>query len=322
MRKESASPQELEAWNDVLFAVYQGMPAGVILLDAGGTVLSANQAMRSIFPPCAELPSLGGLLGCPFARSGSGPCGKLRECKACALWNGLRRIVRRGRPMLEIKLQHTGFVKGHRRVRWFEVSGIPVMYWEEPYAVLFFSDVTKREQRERMLLAKLDLDQPTGVLNKVSLLRAVDSLLREENRHPFTLCMVDFDGLKAVNDRCGHPAGDKVLNAFCSIARRNVRAGDILGRYGGNEFLFVFRTGEEQSVKILERIRGSLRDTFAGVFPAPVTFSAGVVCCDGKNGPWDWRDLIRAADALLYRARAGGGGRTVTRPAPSHPGNA
>lgn len=300
------APAEWEEWNSVLFGIYQELPVGAVFLDSRGTVLSANRKMRSLFPPRADLPPLGGLLRCPRARGG--PCGRSPECESCALWKGLRAVIGDGRPMPEVELKHTDFLQSHRRVRWFVVGGTPVAYRGEPYAVLFFDDVTERVRRERMLREKLELDLPTKVLNKVSLIRCLDSLLRSENREPFTLCMTDFDGFKEINDRYGHLAGDRVLNTFCRIARRNMRAGDVLGRYGGDEFLFLFKTGPEQSEKILERIRSELRDSFAGVLPVPVTFSAGVVRCDESADPRpDWRELIQAADGLLYRAKAGGG---------------
>ena len=151
-----------------------------------------------------------------------------------------------------------------------------------------------------MLLARQELDQPTGVLNKTGLQRGIDALLRPERREAFTLCMADLDGFKCVNDQYGHLAGDTVLKNFCKIARRNIRAGDLLGRYGGDEFLFVFRTEINRAVKIL----------LSGVSPGPVTFSAGAVLC-AQDDARDRLGLIREADALLYRAKAAGGGLTV-----------
>lgn len=153
MKKGKASPEEWEEWNSVLFAVYQELPAGAVFLDPSLTVLSANRTMRSLFPPRAEFPSLGGLLRCPFARGGDGSCGRSQGCKGCALRKGVRDTVRNGRPMPEFELRHVEYRKSRRRVRWFAVNGTPVTYWGEPYAVLFFSDVTDRVRREKILLA-------------------------------------------------------------------------------------------------------------------------------------------------------------------------
>lgn len=300
------APAEWEEWSRVLYGVWRDLPVGAVFLDSRGNVLFLNRRMRSLFPPRSDFPPLGGLLRCPFARNG--PCGRSRECESCALWKGVRGIVRDGGPMPESELRHVEYRKGRRRVRWFAVSGTPVSYCGEPYAVLFFNDVTERARRERMLEKKLELDRPTGVLNKVSLIRSLDSLLRAEDREPFTLCMIDFDDFKTINDRYGHLTGDRVLSAFCGAARRNLRPGDVLGRYGGDEFLFVFKGGPERAEGILERVRSELRDSLAEVLPAPVTFSAGIVRFGGSADPrTDWRELIRTADDLLYRAKGSGG---------------
>ena len=117
MKREKASAQDWEQWNDVLFALYQGMPAGAVLLDRSGAVLSSNQKMRLMFPPLSDSPSLGGLLRCPCARCGSESCGAARDCKSCPLWKGLREIFRHGRTIPETEIRRVDFLKSHRRVR-------------------------------------------------------------------------------------------------------------------------------------------------------------------------------------------------------------
>ena len=160
--------------------------------------------------------------------------------------------------------------------------------------MLFLKDVTLQALREKVLRQKLKLDQQTKVLNKVSLLRSLDALLRTERRGPLSVCMVDFDDFKAVNDRYGHLMGDRVLDTFCRIARENIRAGDLLGRFGGEEFLFVLRADRGQAAFILRRIQNDLRESFAGTVSFPVTFSAGVVSC-GK-GHCGWKEIVEEAD--------------------------
>lgn len=293
-----------EDGNKLFYSIYQALPVGAVFLDPHLNVFSANRKMRLLFPPRQNGLSLANLIRCPSVRSAAPFCAQSPECRSCVLWKGVCGIVRDGVPMPETEWNYIGFQKRHRQVRWFRVNGTPASYAGKRYAVLFFSDMTEQVRQERILREKLKLDQPTGVLNKISLIRSLDVLLRTGQREAFTLCMIDFDDFKSLNDRFGHLAGDRVLNTFCRIARRNIRAGDSLGRYGGEEFLFLFKAGVEQSEKILERIRGELRASFAGTFSIPVTFSAGVVRCGGSA--CDWKELIRTADGLLYRAKAKG----------------
>ena len=149
------APEEWEEWNSVLYGVYRDLPVGAVFLDPCGNVLAVNRKIRSLFPPHADFPSLGSLLRCPCVRRGEVPCGRSPDCESCALWKAVRGIVRDGRPMPERELRLTEFRKSHRRVRWFAVSGTPVTYWGEAYAVLFFDDVTERVRREKILWEKL-----------------------------------------------------------------------------------------------------------------------------------------------------------------------
>ena len=195
-------------------------------------------------------------------------------------------------------------------MRWFTVGGHPVSFFGRRYAVLFFHDITLQMLREKILRQKLKLDRQTNILNKVSLLHTLDALLRAKGRGPLAVCMIDFDDFKSINDRHGHLMGDRVLETFCRIARRDVRAGDILGRFGGEEFLFVLKADREQAVSILRRIQFDLRKSFFSVLALPVTFSAGVAACGEK--PRGWEELVKEADGLLYRAKANGKNRIAS----------
>jgi len=118
---------------------------------------------------------------------------------------------------------------------------------------------------------------------------------------------LDIDGLKAVNDRFGHAAGDAALVAFASALRQAVRAEDIAVRLGGDEFLVLLQeTGEEEATivadRLLEALRSEARDDHVhGV-------SAGVV---GWSPGASVADLLRRADALVYESKRRGGARVM-----------
>ena len=279
--------------NGFFSEVYQDLPFGAVCLDARGKVLSANRKFQMYFFDVPDGASLCGTLRCTDGEGG---------CENCALRKAVRGLVSGDTKTGGVKLPTVRL-----RSRWFQVDGIPAEYFGARCAVLFFSDITDRVRKENAWKKKLRLDPQTGILNKHSLMRSLDSLARAGNHESFTLCMVDFDNFKQVNDDCGHVAGDRVLNAFAGIARKSIRPGDILGRYGGEEFLFLFpRTNPEQAAKIIGRIQSSLKRSVSGITGRPVTFSAGVLFCEKSDCARSGWELVEGADRLLYRAKRNG----------------
>jgi diguanylate cyclase (GGDEF)-like protein len=146
----------------------------------------------------------------------------------------------------------------------------------------------------------------------------MDFLHRELSRglregRPTGVVLADLDSFKAINDRHGHQAGDAVLEEVARRMMASVRTYDCVGRYGGEEFLIVLPTADENGTfRQSERIRQMLEATpvrFSNV-RIPVTSSFGVAASDGLQRP-EISDLIRAVDAALYRAKGLGGNRSL-----------
>lgn len=111
-----------------------------------------------------------------------------------------------------------------------------------------FTDITTRKHLEaetRRLLNEMErlaiIDSLTGVFNRRHFdSRAMEELERADRyAHPLTLMMIDIDHFKRVNDTYGHPIGDKVLQSLAELCRKNLRATDMIGRYGGEEFVIL-----------------------------------------------------------------------------------
>ncbi|HWI10499.1 MAG TPA: GGDEF domain-containing protein [Burkholderiaceae bacterium] len=130
-----------------------------------------------------------------------------------------------------------------------------------------------------------------------------------------SLALMDIDRFKLINDGHGHAVGDIVLQRFGQCAKTAVRQGDMLARWGGEEFLFVMpATASTQAIAAMERVREALRHvSFDDVAPGlVVTFSAGVAECAGER---DLEAAIARADAAMYEAKRAGRDR-VTAAAP------
>ncbi|MEW6278450.1 MAG: GGDEF domain-containing protein, partial [Candidatus Eremiobacterota bacterium] len=172
-------------------------------------------------------------------------------------------------------------------------------------------------------------DGLTGVLNKTSFLRHLEEAhsslsrvrgdpeapdrraLRREDLH--CVAMVDADHFKRVNDTLGHAAGDEVLRELARRLEGNLRQGDLVGRYGGEEFvLLLWGAGLPEASQVLERVRAAVAGqpftvpTSEGPRELMVTISLGVAPLNGHDSP---KEAIQAADQALYRAKSQGRNR-------------
>jgi diguanylate cyclase (GGDEF)-like protein len=131
------------------------------------------------------------------------------------------------------------------------------------------------------------------------------------------IALLDIDFFKQINDRHGHAAGDDVLRSFAAAARAELRAGDVLARWGGEEFLLMLPdTGEPEALMVVERIRarvGRLRiaapDGSELLDERRISFSAGLT---PRRGAEALADTVNRADKALYQAKSCGRDRVIT----------
>jgi two-component system cell cycle response regulator len=151
-------------------------------------------------------------------------------------------------------------------------------------------------------------DALTGLLNRGA---SIEALIRElargiRERRPIGIIITDLDHFKRINDSYGHAAGDAVLREVAQRMKNCIRPYDSVGRYGGEEFLILAPSADEDSVfGLAERIRQAI-DAEPVKTPAgdiPVTASFGVTSSD-STGREDITTLLRLADAALYRAKS------------------
>jgi len=158
------------------------------------------------------------------------------------------------------------------------------------------------EQTQR-LEAQLFEDPLTRVYNRRFVYSQLAALVSGARRHgrPLAVAMIDLDQFKTVNDRHGHAIGDRVLVAAGKVLKHALRAEDVLGRLGGEEFLALLPDTEaESAARAAERLRVAVADARG---PVRVTASVGWAVVADEEGP---DDVVRRADTALYTAKAAG----------------
>ena len=180
---------------------------------------------------------------------------------------------------------------------------------------LLLSTVAARIERAQFLKSLLGRDGLTGLLNHTAFFEGARGALLRQGRAPgkgASFILIDLDHFKAVNDRHGHPVGDRVLAALGALLRRRLRGSDLVGRLGGEEFAAILEGLTEGEA---ERLVNRLLEEFS-VMPHSgasqsvfqVTFSAGVAGFVKGMTVDAWR---QAADDALYAAKSAGRHRVV-----------
>jgi diguanylate cyclase (GGDEF)-like protein len=138
--------------------------------------------------------------------------------------------------------------------------------------------------------------------------RATEELSRVRRGHPMVLLMMDLDGFKHVNDEQGHLAGDDLLRRIAHVIEESVRAVDVVGRFGGDEFVAMLPDTEaEQAAIVASRLVVAIREVGTEADPRkPVTVSVGIAVARPED---DVTVLLNAADDAAYQAKAAGGNR-------------
>ena len=192
----------------------------------------------------------------------------------------------------------------------YQYNSLAAALWNGLVRLAVFGIVVYLMQQVRVLVAKLEeqagLDELTGLAN----LRAFrDVAAREIERgrrfhHGLSLAYIDIDDFKGTNDRLGHDAGDRTLIALASLALATARSVDTVARIGGDEFVIVMpETGADAALPLVTRLREAF-PRVATIGDANATCSIGLASFG--RPPDSVKEMLAAADALMYQAKAAG----------------
>jgi diguanylate cyclase (GGDEF)-like protein len=192
-------------------------------------------------------------------------------------------------------------------------AGIPAGRADELWDLMVWWAAAHSEARLREELQALARTDPlTGLLNRRGLEETLDRETARARRTGGSVCLalIDLDRFKALNDSRGHAAGDAALRDIADLLVRGLRATDVAGRWGGDEFAVVFGgLPEDYAREVIDRLRSTLNHpSYQRRTRAKLTFSTGVALLAGADA--NPATLMEYADQALYAAKHSGGGCT------------
>nr|WP_269468711.1 GGDEF domain-containing protein [Alteromonas sp. ASW11-130] len=171
----------------------------------------------------------------------------------------------------------------------------------------------KSKRHRQRLEALANEDMLTTLLTRRKALDLIDQQLKLAQRHNETisLAILDLDHFKQINDDCGHQTGDHVLRAFGILATNTFRSTDILGRYGGEEFLFAFpHTSIDQVEEMLQKFSQTVKSIPQQIDCPQLNTSVSIGVIEARE-KLSTSELIALADEALYQAKVAGRDRIV-----------
>lgn len=168
-------------------------------------------------------------------------------------------------------------------------------------------EIEQSRVMQHQLQRMAETDDLTGLFNRRRFLELADNAQRlcREQHQPMAVCMLDLDHFKAINDQLGHATGDRVLQRVAGACLETLRTGDLMGRFGGEEFVVALPGADiRKASQIAERLRRCVEDLPLGDDELNLSVTTGVAEVSAHEH--NLEPALMRADRALYRGKAGG----------------
>ncbi|MEO6701264.1 MAG: sensor domain-containing diguanylate cyclase [Jatrophihabitantaceae bacterium] len=300
--EEMATQESLRANEQLLLRLTESLPVGVLQLGPDRAVVHRNQRVAQI-------------LGAQAAGSFAGLLAGLVKPDRAPLDSAVTLALQQAQDTdLEVSAQRPGGELLRCRI---SVRALLGEDGQPSGAIVCFDDVTEPARLREQLEVRATYDALTGCYNRASILQALERSLAQASpdRGGVAVIFLDLDGFKAVNDQRGHAEGDARLKQIGGCLAEALRHGDVVGRFGGDEFLVVSSgvSSPEQALALGERLAGALAHEVELTPPARAVASIGIGWTDGQHvRAGVTADLLVAqADTAMYESKHEGIGRPV-----------
>ena len=194
---------------------------------------------------------------------------------------------------------------------WLAVFALETMLYAVGTAIIVL--VMVKDHHVHVYRSAASTDMLTGLLNRRAFLENTLRLNAHQSKRnePLTVLLFDLDHFKSINDRFGHAVGDDVLKLFAQVAGANMRADDIIARFGGEEFAAVIPSGAEDATKIANRVRLSFEAAGKTVGPHAIGATVSIGTATAQAPVTDIDALLDRADKALYCAKRAGRNRVA-----------
>jgi diguanylate cyclase (GGDEF)-like protein len=274
--------QKIEIINMATVIAMENIKEGFVLVDDKNNYLSSNPASKKMFPDISKL-------------------SKGESIFSISCWpNDLKN--NENNP---VEFSITG-----KSTRYYKASISPVIIDNETFIarIFLFMDITDNVILLKELEEAAYIDSLTGIYNRKHFLELADTNIKRAARMEQTVfvAMIDIDFFKKVNDTYGHYAGDIVLKGITGIVSKTIRAYDLFGRFGGEEFLVLFTvTDKMEAYNMTERIRKNIEQSVINFedHELKLTVSIGLAQLSEDH---NIENAIRNSDKALYEAKNSG----------------
>ncbi|WP_291347810.1 histidine kinase N-terminal 7TM domain-containing protein [Desulfobacula sp.] len=273
--------------------VFEGLKDGILVLDLENRLVDFNSVCKKIFPDISKQ-----YIGSDISTIPGNPH-KINEI-----------LSSNTSPQVDVSIMEKN------KTLYFHLSTSALFDAENKKVgtIITFNDITLQKNMMIKLEKMASRDELTNIYNRRYLISLLEIEVAKAKRmdRPISILLIDLDHFKAVNDKFGHPFGDKVLRAFARIVKENIRNIDIFGRYGGDEFAIILpETSSKTAFAIADRIRESICRDLLAIDGKQINLTVSVgIFGTAENRSISLDELFDFADKALYKAKNMGRNRT------------